>query len=224
MRRSAFIWRVIPSMPSRIGESHLHGFLRKDNAYGIGKKCNGFMVLLNEQYRPCLTLWWDTLLHISGCPILRMYYWRRKFTPPKVELKKILKFHRKPLLLKETFRYLVATLFSFLLSCIFPLLFHEILGMRTEVAIFFTLFIVFNVNFFVIRHLVFRSTGAPCIEFLKFFLTSALFRIGEYIIFLIAYNTFQMDYMILFIAVLSLSFVGKFVVHKSFVFRNYSAR
>ena len=77
---------------------------------------------------------------------------------------------------------------------------------------------VFVMNFFVIRLFVFRSNSSIVAEFYRFFTISIGFRVSEYLLFLFAFKTIGINYIFALILALGISFMGKFVVHRTFVF------
>lgn len=118
----------------------------------------------------------------------------------------------------QAVRYLVATVISAILSLSFPIIFHEFMGIIEEQSVALSLCIVFIINFFVIRHYVFRSETPIFPELFKFFTTSIGFRIAEYLLFLYAFKIIGLNYILALIITLTISFSVKFVVQRSFVF------
>lgn len=124
----------------------------------------------------------------------------------------------KPRINGEAARYLLATINSALLSLTLPIIFHELLQTPEEVSVGVSLFIVFIANFFIIRLFVFRSASPALPEFIRFFLFSIGFRIGEYLLFLFIFRVVTINYILALIIALSISFTIKFILQRTFVF------
>jgi putative flippase GtrA len=121
---------------------------------------------------------------------------------------------------KEGLRYFVMTGVSASITLGLPFLLHEVFSVRPDIAVAIGLGTAFVVNFVTGKFYVFRRQGSAKAQFGRFTLVSLLFRVCEYLLFLLLHNGFDVQYMIANIAVLLLSFCLKFFVYKIFVFND----
>lgn len=119
---------------------------------------------------------------------------------------------------QQVIRFLLMTLLSAGLTLALPILFHEAFGAPKELAVALALATAFVVNFFTVRIVVFRSVGNPASEFIRYTLTNAAFRIGEYFLFILLHAISEMYYILVLGVVLGLSFILKFVLYRFLVF------
>ncbi len=119
---------------------------------------------------------------------------------------------------QQVIRFLLMTLLSAGLTLALPILFHEVFGVRKELAVALALAAAFFVNFFTVRIVVFQSVGKPTSEFFRYGLTNAAFRVGEYLLFILLRTIFEIYYILVLAFVLGLSFIAKFIIYRFFVF------
>jgi len=119
---------------------------------------------------------------------------------------------------RQLFRYLAVSGVSAALSLSLPVVFHQILGLKEETAVAASLFTVFVTNFFTIRLYAFRSRGRMGAQLVKFALSSAVFRAGEFFLFLMGFRYAGLHYMAALVIALGLSFVAKYHFQKRYVF------
>lgn len=127
-------------------------------------------------------------------------------------------YHISSGLTREIGRYLAATGLSASLSLCLPVALHELAGLREEAAVGLGLLMAMIVNFVSIRVYVFRSSGRIAQQLWRFIATSAAFRLGEYGLFLLFFQLLNLNYIIALLISLGISFVGKYLVQKKFVF------
>ncbi|MCU0303906.1 MAG: GtrA family protein [Thermoanaerobaculales bacterium] len=96
----------------------------------------------------------------------------------------------------------------------------EIVDAQEEVAFAIALAVVFVFSFLTSRHIIFvgASTGNPTRQLVRFALTSAAFRVAEYLAFLLLHTTLKLPYLLAIVVVLGVSFLTKFVTYSTVVF------
>ena len=115
-------------------------------------------------------------------------------------------------------RYLLMTGLSAGITLGLPILLHEGFDVNEEIAVSLALGTSFLINFVTIRVFVFRSIGAPRTELLRFGLTSAGFRIVEYLLFLCLHTLLDLFYVLALGIVLVVSLALKFYCYRVLVF------
>ena len=97
---------------------------------------------------------------------------------------------------------------------------HELLGAPEELAFAVALLVVFLFSFLTSRYLIFAGAahGDPKKQLLKFAISSAGFRVAEYLGFLVFHTLLRLPYLISIVAVLGLSFLTKFITYSNVVF------
>jgi putative flippase GtrA len=126
-------------------------------------------------------------------------------------------------LVLQFWRYVLMSGASAIVTLGVPLLLHEVFAVDEEIAVLVALVIAFVVNFLTLRLYVFASESGATGQLAKFTLTSAGFRLGEYLFFLLGHNVLEFHYMYTLIATLVISVALKFVVYRFFVFADKSA-
>lgn len=124
----------------------------------------------------------------------------------------------------EGLRYLVMSGVSAAMSLGIPFVLHEGLSVPPSIAVAIGLGTAFLVNFATAKHYVFKRKGFAKAQFGRFTLVSFLFRLGEYLAFLVLHSVIGIEYMIANFSVLLASFALKFFVYKGFVFAHRSGR
>jgi putative flippase GtrA len=126
---------------------------------------------------------------------------------------------RKRALLGEVLRFCGVGALSYLLGVGLAALFHEISGLRPEVAVGLSLAIILLTNFFLARVFIFRSSGRVHHELMLFGITSAAMRGAEYLVFLALLNGLGINYLVGMTAAMLASSCAKFLLYKKVVFR-----
>ena len=122
-------------------------------------------------------------------------------------------------LIRDLWRYALASAFSFCLVLGLSAGFHEIAGASETLAVALALGLAFVVNFTLLRRWVFpgQTVGAGR-QAAETALTSITFRVLEYGVFLGLHLGADLDYLIATAASLCLSATGKFLVYRGLVF------
>jgi len=96
----------------------------------------------------------------------------------------------------------------------------EGLGAPEELAFATGLAVVFCFGFLTSRYLIFAgaSTGDPKKQLIRFGISSGLFRLAEYLGFLILHTILGLPYLLAILGVLGVSFLTKFVTYSTVVF------
>jgi putative flippase GtrA len=124
---------------------------------------------------------------------------------------------RQPRRLEELVRYGLATLASAAISFGLPVALHELFGLAETLSVGIGLVCAFVFNFVSIRVFVFRSAGLIKRQVIGFLISSGLFRLTEFWLFLLL-TKFDTNYAIALIITLACSFAAKFVVQKHLIF------
>jgi putative flippase GtrA len=118
----------------------------------------------------------------------------------------------------EGLRYLLMAGVSAVMSLGIPFVLHEGLSVPPNIAVAIGLGAAFLVNFVTAKHYVFQRRGFVKTQFSRFAAVSLLFRLCEYIAFLVLHSLLGIQYMIANTLVLFTSFAMKFFVYRGFVF------
>jgi len=118
----------------------------------------------------------------------------------------------------EVVRFGIASIFSASLSLSLPVLFHNAAGFSQERAVALAFVIVFIINFLTMRAYVFQSGRSLLGEILKFALTSGVFRIFDYALFVLIFRLSGLHYILVLIITLTVTSIGKFILHRSYTF------
>lgn len=119
---------------------------------------------------------------------------------------------------KRFVRYLAMSGLSFMISVGLTVSLHEVLGVPEESAAAVALATAFVVNFVTVRQFVFRNTNDPFPQMVRFGLTSIVFRIVEYLFFLLLHSHLGVFYVVALIVTLVTSLVLKYLCYRYFVF------
>jgi putative flippase GtrA len=125
---------------------------------------------------------------------------------------------RRLALLSEITRYLGAGAVSYGMGIALSALFHEIAGLRQEIAVALSLVIVMTTNFWIARMLIFRATGSAHGQFVRFALTSLIMRGIEYVSFMLLLHQLGINYLVSLTVAMVLSTCVKFFIYRTFVF------
>ena len=118
----------------------------------------------------------------------------------------------------ELFRYGMTSALSAVVTLGLPVLLHEVMGVPDRIAVGVAFAAAFVLNFITTRMFVFKSAGQARDELIRYTLTSAAFRIGEYLAFLVLHALGLVYYVAQVIVVLS-TLALKFATLKLFVYR-----
>lgn len=118
-------------------------------------------------------------------------------------------------------RFVAVAPVSFGLNLLVTAVVHEMMGLPEEGSFAVALVTVFTFNFFVGRHVIFRSNeGDPRRQLVRYALSSGGFRLAEYLGFLIVHTGLNVHYIIAAMLVLGTSFICKFFFYGKVVFTN----
>ncbi|MAH25468.1 MAG: hypothetical protein CMI19_00695 [Opitutae bacterium] len=125
-----------------------------------------------------------------------------------------------PKLLKVGSRFIVSSALSFCLNISITIFLCERMNFSERNAFATSLFIVFIINFFLMKYFTFRSNPASLSKQLINYTAFAIgFRFSEYFLFRIFYSCLCFDYRIVVVTVLSASTLLKFFTYK-YIFDN----
>lgn len=119
----------------------------------------------------------------------------------------------------EIFRYGLATALSATVTLGLPVLLHQVMGVPARIAVGIAFAAAFVLNFISTRSFVFKSSGQPRDELVRYVIASAGFRLAEYLAFLALY-AFGLVYYVAQIIVVVASLFLKFATFKRFVYRD----
>lgn len=125
----------------------------------------------------------------------------------------------RPTFAAQALRFCGVGLLSYGIGVTLAATFHEISGLRAEIAVGLSLAIVLLTNFTLARVFVFRSTGRVHHELARFAITSAAMRGIEYLLFLALLNGLALGYLVAMTIAMAVSTVVKFFVYRKVVFR-----
>jgi putative flippase GtrA len=121
--------------------------------------------------------------------------------------------------LERLARFIGVTAVGFPLNLGITAFVHEVLGGPEEIAFATALVCVFAFNFGACRYVIFRATtGNPRSQLLKYAGMSAVFRLAEYLGFLLVHTVLDVQYLMAAVVVLGTSFFLKFHTYGTFVF------
>jgi putative flippase GtrA len=121
--------------------------------------------------------------------------------------------------LPKMFRFAAGGVLSSAVTLGVTALFREVFGIRESIAAAAGLASAMVVNFLFLRHVVFASGATPISRQLTMFLASnGVFRVLEYLGFLVVIGMLNVHYLLALIMVLGVSFLFKFLVYERFVF------
>lgn len=121
-------------------------------------------------------------------------------------------------------RYVIATFASIAVSLGLPMLLVEVLAVNAEIAVAVGLVCTAVLNFLTLKYYVYRNIGAWARQAIRFIMTSALFRVTEYLVFLLLHTFLGLNYMLALGTVLGASFLSKFFVYRVLVFDHHPNR
>lgn len=120
--------------------------------------------------------------------------------------------------LGEGFRYLLITSFSATLSLGIPFILHEGFFVNPSIAVAIGFATVFIANFVSVKLYVFRNKRSFKNQLWRFTFISFVFRLSEYVAFLLVTRLLGVQYLAALSIVLIVSLALKFISHKRFVF------
>ena len=118
----------------------------------------------------------------------------------------------------EAVRFLCVGLFSYSFGIGLAAFLREIIGLRPEISVALSLAVLVVTNFWVARQWVFRAAGRADTQFLRFVLTSAVMRSGEYLLFWLLLRTGGVHYLVALTISMGISTCIKFVLYRTLVF------
>ena len=125
----------------------------------------------------------------------------------------------RPTFAAQALRFCGVGVLSYGLGVSLAATFHEISGLREEIAVGLSLAIVLLTNFTLARVFVFRSSGRVHHELVRFAITSAAMRGVEYLMFLMLLNGLRIGYLVAMTIAMAVSTTLKFFVYRKVVFR-----
>ena len=111
-------------------------------------------------------------------------------------------------------RFGVTTGLSAILSLILPIVLHELGGLDERIAVAIGFVAAFCANTILVPRFVFRSTQGWKRETSVYVLSSAGFRLAEYLVFLVLLDIFGIDYRVSVVIVLAVSSLSKFFFYR----------
>lgn len=120
--------------------------------------------------------------------------------------------------LNEGLRYVAMTGVSAVLSLGIPFILHEGFSVSPNIAVAAGLATVFLVNFATLKLYVFKRKGSVAGHAGRYAFVSILFRVSEYLAFLLLHGLFEVQYMWALTAILVVSISMKFLAYKLYVF------
>lgn len=121
-------------------------------------------------------------------------------------------------LLAALWRFLQFGGFAFALNIAITATAHELVGLPATIAFGLALVTVFFVSFFGFRRFVYRASGSPRRQMLRFLAVFVPFRAAEYGAFLLLVPVAGMDYLVATVLVLATSAIAKFFTFRHWVF------
>ena len=119
---------------------------------------------------------------------------------------------------RESYRFGLASGLSALITLGIPVVLHELISVDEEISVAIAMAIALIVNFFVTRNFVFRSQRAVIPGMASFFVSSVVFRLLEFGAFVLLFRTLQLNYLLVLVSILTVSFVVKFFYHRFYTF------
>ena len=121
-------------------------------------------------------------------------------------------------------RWTVASGFSFFVVLGLTMLLHEVLFVSEKIAFLVPLIVVLVANFFTCRWFVFRGTPGEILpQFAGYALSSAGFRLTEYLVYWILLDCLGLWYVAAAVIVMPTSFIIKFLFFGLLVFQHGTA-
>ena len=120
--------------------------------------------------------------------------------------------------LAAAWRFLQFGGFAFALNIAITATGHELLGLPAATAFGLALVTVFFVSFLGFRGFVYRASGSPRRQMLRFLAVLVPVRAAEYGAFLILVPVAGLNYLLATLLVLAISAIAKFVVFRHWVF------
>jgi putative flippase GtrA len=122
-------------------------------------------------------------------------------------------------LLPEMQRFVMLGLVSYGLGVALSAMFREVLHFEEHVAVGCSLVILFLINFWLSRNIVFRAAkGHPGRQMALFLGTSMAMRIGEYYGFLLLSKVLGVQYLLALTIAMAISSAAKFFIYRIIVF------
>src|SRR5690606_27990892 len=120
---------------------------------------------------------------------------------------------------RQLWRWSVGSALAFGVNIGTAALLHEVIGTTESLAVGISFTLVYVINFFLQRYYIFDSRGCdPWRQVAQFLITSGLFRVAEYGLFLAFHQWLAMQYLLAVVVVSSIGFVSKFLIYRVFIF------
>lgn len=120
----------------------------------------------------------------------------------------------KKTLVAQLGRFVVSTGFSAAMSFGLPILLHEWLGVAQRIAVAIGFATAYVGNIVLLRLFVFRSSGSWRTQLSRYVPANGLFRLAEYLVFLVLLEWAGLDYRMAMVIVLGTSACLKFFVYR----------
>jgi putative flippase GtrA len=117
-------------------------------------------------------------------------------------------------------RYFLLGGVSFGLGILLSWNFHENLQLSQPVSVAITLVILFILNFFMARSLIFRNPHNILEQVIKFTMISLSTRATDYILFLILFYVFNIHYLFSYMISVAAIYFPKYLLYKNVVFKS----
>jgi putative flippase GtrA len=115
-------------------------------------------------------------------------------------------------------RYVLASLLSAGITLGVPVVMVELGGFDPSLAAATALLLAFVVNFLMLKFYVYRNDGRWQAQAVRYLLVAALFRLGEFGVFLAMHRLLGLFYVVALVVTLGLSFIAKFFAYYYLVF------
>ena len=115
-------------------------------------------------------------------------------------------------------RYVLASLLSAGITLGLPVVMVELGGFDPSLAAATALLLAFVVNFLMLKFYVYRNDGRWQAQAVRYLLVAALFRLGEFGVFLAMHRLLGLFYVVALVVTLGLSFIAKFFAYYYLVF------
>jgi putative flippase GtrA len=120
-------------------------------------------------------------------------------------------------------RYLLATLLSVVITLGVPVIMVELGGIDPSYAAATAFTVAFVVNFLILKFYVYGDDGRWQAQAVRYLLVAALFRFGEYGVFLALHQLLGWFYLVALVVTLGASFIAKFFAYYYLVFNGGGA-
>ena len=120
--------------------------------------------------------------------------------------------------IRQGILFVIASGIGFLINTGVTVFLHEILGISPGISFAVALASAYVVNFYNQRKWVFSSNSAPLPQVIKFLVVSLLFRMAEYLVFVLLHYVLVVHYLAAVLIALFAFYFVKFFVYRDLVF------